>query len=372
MHNSIISNQIYKNQFAIIAFMTMIVFKIAMLPKYLSNSSGSDAIFSVLVLLAIEVIMYIVVFFIARDINLLSLENKFFMVPIMLIIFVMSSMRGAVLYSELIDYSTTTLFDHNRSTFILLAFTPILAYFTYKGGTVLAKLSELVFYISIVTLVLMISIAKVDLDFDNFLPICEKGGIEVLNGIDKHFVWFGDYIPLLFFSIKKNNSKFLDKYSFPLCILGGVIFVLLFYVAFIGIYGEAGGIVNYAFNKIAIFNRLTELLGTTNYISVIAWLFMALMQLSLLLYSANVTLSYFIKNRIVALIINIGVMSIIQLLVIQNVDNAYLFAVSEIRYFIMVAQYLVPIAILLYAKLSKKALGSKNLQNQLKESPNNA
>lgn len=358
-------NVIYKNQFAMMAFVLMSVFKLAMLPKYMSIVSGQSSLIVMGIMILLEALMFIVVYYITGRVNIINEGNKWLIAPIMILIFAMSSIRSVVLFSELLDYTTTTLFDQNRYTFIIVVFAPVLAYIVYKGGNTIGRLSEAVFYIIIVLLLSMVILSKVDIEWDRLLPLVDDGGVGIGNGIAKHFLWFGDFIPLLFFRTVDGRYKFLNKYSLPLCLVGSAVFVILFYIGFIGTYAEAGTVVNYAFNRMAIFNKLSELLGTTNFISIMAWLFMALIQLAVLLHSMTVALAYFIKSRVVAVIINVTAIMLVQMYGIQNVDESYVFATSGVQYFLAVVQYLVPVILLIYVKIldkkNKKITDTENI-----------
>ena len=348
------NNVVYKSQFASMSFITITTFKMAMLPKYMASVAGRDSWLSVIVLMALEIMMYIAVYYVVRRINFQEDKNKLIIAPIMILILLVSLVRVSVLYSEMINYTATTLFDHNRSNFIVLAFAPVLAYLVYKGGNVLGRLSEILLYVLIVVLILQAMLIRMDVDWTNLLPIMVDNGEDMFSGIYMHFMWFGDFMPLLFFSVVDNKTKALNKLSIPLALtIGGGLVVLLFLV-FTAAYGDAGVMVNYAFNKLAVFNKVSALIGASNALSVTTWLIMAIMQLSLIIYSATSALSYFIKSKSVAILLVITTVSLVEIFWIQKVDRAYVFAIGWIKWFVASVQYIVPIILVVYAKYRAK------------------
>ena len=66
LNNYVHDNVIYSNQFAIIAFIVMVVFKIANLPSYMYQTAGRDAWIVIGILMAIEAAMFFVVLYITK------------------------------------------------------------------------------------------------------------------------------------------------------------------------------------------------------------------------------------------------------------------------------------------------------------------
>ncbi len=344
------NNTIYNSQFASLSFITMITFKTAMLPKYLASAVGRDSWITVLIMVAIELLMYVAVYYTARRINLQEEKNKVFIAPIMLAIFMLSMVRVIVLYSEMVDYTATTLFDHRRSIFIIITFAPVLGYLVYKGGNVIARLGEILLYVVVAVIATQTVLIQIDLDWSNILPVMVDNGDKVGKGIYNHFMWFGDFIPLLFFSVVNNKNKIMAKISVPIALTVAGVLVVLFFLVFTAAYGGAGILVNYAFNKMAVFNKISALVGASNALSVTTWLIMALLQLSMLIYSAAMSLSYFIKKKNLAIVIVIVAVSLIEAFWVQNVNNGYAFATSWVKWGVAAIQYTVPVILAGYAR----------------------
>ena len=352
----------------------MITLKTAMLPKYLASAVGRDSWITVMIMIALEVIMYVAVYYTSRRINLNEDKNKFLIAPIMLAILLLSMTRVTVLYSEMVDYTATTLFDHSRSSFIIIAFAPVLAYLVYKGGNVIARLGEILLYVLVAVIAVQMFLIKIDLDWSNILPVAVDNGVKMGKGIYNHFMWFGDFIPLLFFQVVDNKNKKMAKISLPLALTAAGALVVLFFLVFTAAYGGAGILINYAFNKMAVFNKISALVGASNALSVTTWLIMALLQLALLIYSASSALAYFIKKRNFSIIIVVIAVSIIEYFVVQNVDNCYVFATGPVKWAVGAVQYSIPIILLIYSRYKspnpKEQILQDTSKNQAESSEN--
>ena len=353
LKNYVNDNVIYTSQFAIIAFIVMIVFKIAMLPSYMYETVGRDSWIVIGILMAIEAAMFFVVLYIVKRINLLADNNKWLYI-FHAFMYVYSLIRLTVLYSGLITYTSSSLFDQGRIDVIIIAFAIVIPYIASKGGNGLARLFEIMFYFLVVILLVMVLTPSFKGDLSELTPIFGGKNDKLINGFTDFSVWFGDYIPLLYFTVKKNKNKILNKASLPVAVVSAVIGVVIFYVAFIAVYGEAGGLVYFAFNRMSVFNTLSELLGATNFLSILAWMIMSVLQISLLFLTTCNALMCIIKNRIIAIIINTILISSLELFLIKNLENAHNFAIGYVKYFVIVCEFAIPLAMLIYAKFANK------------------
>lgn len=347
------NNVIYKNQFAIMAFIAMVVFKVAMLPSYLYQTAGRDSWISVGIMLIFEGLMFLLVLYSSKKINLLADSSKWLAV-VHILVFIFSMIKMTTLYSGLITYTSTSLFDQGRINFILLSFAIVIPYFVSKGGNSIARLFELTFYSLLAVLFVMVLTPKFKMDITELLPILVDGGKGMANGLINYVVWFGDYLPLAYFVVKDSKNKILNKASVPVALVVGVVGVVLFYIAYIGVYGEAGGIVSFAFNRMAVFNTISDLLGATNFLSIIVWLMMALLQITLIFLTATNALLYFVRNKIAAISIVLVIVTAVQWFFVNNIETAHDFAVSFVKYIALGCQVSVPIILAIYARRKSK------------------
>ncbi len=346
-------NVIYTNQFAIIAFIVMIVFKIAMLPSYMYDTVGRDSWIVIGILMAVEGIMFFITLYIVRRINLLKDNNKW-LYAFHIVMYVYSMIRLVTLYAGLITYTSSSLFDQGRIDFIIIAFALVIPYLASKGGNTIARLFEMMFYFIMAILIVMVLTPSFKADFSELTPIFGGNNEKLGNGFVDFSVWFGDYVPLLYFTVKKNRNKILEKTSVPLVVVGAVVGIIVFYVAFIAVYGEAGGLVYFAFNRMSVFNTLSDLLGATNFLSILVWIIMSILQITLLFFTTCNALSCIIKNKIIAIVINIIAISAIEMFWVKNLENAHNFAIGYVKYFVIICEFAIPLAMFIYTKWCKK------------------
>lgn len=140
----------------------------------------------------------------------------------------------------------------------------------------------------------------------------------------------------------------------PLALISGIVGVTFFYVLFISVYGKASGIVSFAFNRMAVFNLISDLLGATNFLSIMAWLIMAVLQITLIFYTVINAVAYFIKSKIWAIVLTIVTLTIIQWLFVHNIETAYVFATSFVKYFALACQIIIPVILAVYARKKSK------------------
>lgn len=352
------NNTVYRNQFACMALISAVTFKMVMLPQYMARIAGNNSYISIAIMMCIEIAMYSMVYLVSSRINFIKEDNKALMIPIMAVLYVVMVLRMTILFSETVSYTATTLFDQGRSSFIILGFLPIIGYLVYKGGNNIGRLATIVMWAVLALIFFLLLFSSLRIDWANLLPIMPDGPTAVLSACDKYYLWFGDFLPLLFFSVVKDKNRKLNKYLLPIIFVSIVVVVVAFYMIFVGVYNTSGELVNFAFNKMAVFNKISELIGATNFPVVIVWILMAIVKLGLLLYTMTVALAYFIKSRKIALIINVLLIACICGFGVTTMADGYALAVMPgIRYFVAAVQYSVPIILLIYTKVKygKKA-----------------
>lgn len=370
MNNELLKeeNSIYRTQFASLACISAFTFKVVMLPSYFALTASNLAFISIAIMMLIDTILYGVVFYICKHINVLKIENKALMMPIMAGIFLISLSRIVVLSGETVAYTSSTLFDQGKITFILITLFPVLAYICLKGATAMGRMAQIVFAIAVLAIGATLLLLRVEMDFSALKPF-DTGYNNVFKACDMHYFWFGDYIPLLFMRVvppKRGKEK---KFVIPLALILIFAGVVCFYILFTVIYADAGQYIAFAFNKIAVFNKVTQLIGPTNFPVIIAWILMAIVKLSILFFTVVMSLTYFIKNKKLSIIIIGLAIGLIVGFVMPNLDSGYVFATGLIRYVVAVVQYTVPIVLLIYVLVNKKKIDRQNLSASVNEPP---
>lgn len=361
-------NSIYRTQFASIACISAFTFKVVMLPSYFALTASNLAFVSIAIMMLIDTILYGIVFYISKHINVLKIENKALIAPIMAGVFFISLSRIVVLSGETVAYTSSTLFDQGKITFILITLFPVLAYICLKGATAMGRMAQIVFAIAVLAIGATLLLLRAEMDFSALRPF-DIGYNNVFKACDMHYFWFGDYIPLLFMRVVPPKRSKEKKFIIPLALTLIFTGIVCFYVLFTVIYADAGQYIAFAFNKIAVFNKVTQLIGPTNFPVIIAWILMAIVKLSILFYTVVMSLTYFIKSKKWSIVIIGFAVGLIVGFVMPNLDSGYVFATSWIRYVVAVVQYAVPIILLVYVLVNKKKIDQQNLSASVNEPP---
>lgn len=345
------NNNVYTSQLVAMALILATTFKVVMLPKYIAKDAGRSAFIVMAIMMAIEFVMYFIVYYSITRINLLQEKNKWLMIPVMISIYMLCMFKGVVFFGEAISYVASTLFDIGRVAFIILAFLPILAYLVHKGGNTIGRLTQVIVWIIIAAAVISLLFIRIKGNVGSLFPLFDKGVGQTLSACEKYIVWFGDYIPLFTLCVHKIEHGRSRKAWLPITLAVAYIAVVGFFIVFTIIYGNSAEYIDFAFSKVAVFSRISELLGSTDFLAVITWLMMAIIKLSIVLYAGTMALTYFIKSKAVALFINMSFIGIMCGFVVVTVEQAHAMATSWVRYPIMIIQYILPIVIAIYVRV---------------------
>ena len=112
--------------------------------------------------------------------------------------------------------------------------------------------------------------------------------------------------------------------------------------------------VSNAFNKIAVFNRISLLLGTVDFPTVCSWLMMSVIKLALIVYGVVEGLTYFLKKRFAVALLTGLALSLTLFFGITNMDVSYKIATSPVRYAVGAIEYLLPPAVYLAVRIFDK------------------
>lgn len=375
-----VGKSIYKRQLAVILFIISLSYKIVMLPKYMSMSASRDCVFAMVIMMAIETLMFVLVYAtIARSSILDAGFNKWFLKGVLAILLFTSSIKLFVLLSETLDYISSILFEEGKWFFIIVSLLPVIGYIAYKGMNTIARLSEIIIWFVILAVAFTVLFMKVNLDFMNLFPFLDDGIAPVGEAIDKHFLWFGDFTPLLIVRLAKEDKTRFKRAYVPLSVIFLDVAVIGFFVAFIAIYGNVASYIDHAFSNIGVYNKISDMLGGVDFPIIIVWLMMSIVKLSFLLYAVMECSAGIIKEnmgnkgKLIIVTVALFIIAAILIFAIDNIDTSYDFATSDIRYFIMVAEYSLPVIMFIATliKFKKNNVASDEVKkNEIMLRPN--
>lgn len=167
-----VSDKIYTGQFAILAFISSVCFKVVMLPQYLTAAAGRNAWLAMLTLVLIDGIALACVYAVVTRTDITALPAPVPVKKIMLAVIGLTCFMKLVLFtSETTAYCSTTLFDEGLWRLILAGLIPTLVYLTVKGGNVLARTAQIIVWFVAAVVVLNIFFAESAGTLKNVLPV---------------------------------------------------------------------------------------------------------------------------------------------------------------------------------------------------------
>ena len=348
---SITSAEAYTSQIAVLAFMASVTFKVLMLPRYFAGECGRQSWIAMSLMMLLDTAMFAFVYKIACNGGIRNLDIPLWIKNSAIAIAVAGCLLKAVLfYSECIAYTATALFDEGLWRLIVAGFFPVLAYVAYKGLNVLARTAQVVIWLVGAVIAINVLLADFQGDIETVLPVVPS--VRLASACDRYLFWFGDFTPFMFFSVTSSSRKKHAPVFVSLAFL--LVFTVGFVIALDSVFGGGSALISFAFGKLAIFNKLSRLLGALDFPVVCVWLLMATVKLSLLLSAACEGLTHFTGGRGVWAVFLAAAASAWCKLAVGNLANAHVFFTGRIRYFAAVSEYVVPMAVYAAYEISRR------------------
>ncbi|MGN1098840.1 MAG: GerAB/ArcD/ProY family transporter [Christensenellales bacterium] len=267
-----------------LAFLILLVypaFKITSMPSYFCGVAKNDAWISFLVMCILDFVMLFLIMTVRKRGGVEKLLGKTACSVLMLFVGLYSVFKVALLCVGYANYVTDVLFDHDRKALIVLPFMLIAMYIGFTGSRTIGRTCEVVGYMLLASWIMNLLFNTAPPDLSNVLPFMDENVTEKLTSGMKIALFFGDFLPLLFIRIDNRKKNVWVVYA-----AAGVSIVstTLIYVAFIGLYGQAGEITNNAFARILSHNILTPEVGRLDWLGVAVWLVRCVLKCGLAFY----------------------------------------------------------------------------------------
>ena len=351
-------NKVFEEQFLLLAFIIIVTFKVVMLPQYFVKAAANNGYLIMAFLVIVEIMMMAIVYGITKNCSLLQLDiPKWLKGIFVILIFSSSIIKITVLGSEGVAYISTSIYDNVSWIFITLALLGTCTYLAHKGGKVIARTSQIFFWLMAFALIFYAVFSNVNLNILNLMPFKISGDLAVAG--DKYLMWFGDFTPMLFLNVCKSPNR--KKHRVAIWTVIAIIATLLCTVGmimlFICTFGGAGELIGNAFINISSLNKISFMIGSADLPTVLAWLVMCVIKFSLMLYAMIECAKFFFGNRAWVSAICGAIVTIIICYVIGNLKTNYDYATSFLRYFAFFAEFGVTIAAYITMRIcqSKKA-----------------
>ena len=338
-------NKIYEEQFLLLAFISVVTFKIVMLPQYLISSVANNSYIVMAFMVAIEIMMLTVVYGVVKNGSILEQDlPKWLKAVFAILILVSSVIKSTARGSEGIAYIATSLYANVSWVYITLALIMVGIDVAQRGAKVLARSAQIFFWIIASACVFFIVFSNIKLDPLDLMPFKISGELAV--ACDKYLMWFGDFTPLLLVTVtpSKNHGKKRLAIWTALAILGAFLLTVGVMILFICTFGEAGELVGNAFLSVSSLNKIFFMIGSADLPTVLSWLVMYIIKFSLLIYATSTCAKFFFGDKYILSIISGVIIYCIICFGIGNLNTNYRLDVSWLRYVAFFIEFIVTIS----------------------------
>lgn len=362
MENSYIT----KRQYALLVFFIPFVFKFSVLPSILSLDAGRDIWLTMLLMMLTELAQLAVIVKIDKMGGLDAVRDRYgnvayfaLTVPIALVIV----LKASVYTSETTSYANSYLFYNLTTRGVGIVVILASSYIAIKGAKGLGRLVEQITWLIPIAIIIGLLFGKLKLKPENILPIGAKGIVPIAASYDNVLFWTLDFSPMLFLKTVEDTALSKRKHSrfpwVPVLSICSSIFMVILYVLYVMNYGQAGHLVNTAFSSLGAFNVVNTEIGSIDWPAITLWLTVAIISLALKLFGAGKMISTLkIKFPIAVGLVAVVVITLGQF-GFYNLERAFDFATSFVKYIVIVIELLVPFVAYILLDVKERSLNKE-------------
>lgn len=355
-------NVVYTRQFALLAFILCFTFRVSRLPPLMRQAVGSSNVFVLILYLLADAVQFFVVYKFVATGGKEAIEDTPFYKISGAVLFVNFFFKVFLASAGATAFTTETLFEDIKKWCVAVALFIPATYASIKGIKTIARTAEVTSFMTFAVLSLNLVFLKVYFDFSKNLPVLDGEITEILKDGDRFFTWFGDATPLLFLSMKPSKRN-------PTAVFYGLAtgLVVAGFVLMNAIYGDASKYVVNLVVKVAGFNQFSDVLGRLDWTGIIVWLTLAVMYISIYLWASGEALKglFFGKKNAVIILTAVGVLTTV--IMKKDVRDMLDIVMGNARWYVAVTNYLVPVALIVFAEIEKRKsakISRKNTEAQ--------
>ena len=355
MENSYIT----KRQYGLIIFFIPFVFKFSVLPSILSEYAGRDIWLTMLIIMLTEILQLLFVAKIDKMGGLDAIKEKYgksvyyaLTVPIMLVLI----LKASVYTSETTAYANSYLFYNITTKGVGIIVILASSYIAIKGAKGIGRVIELALWLVPIAIMIGALFGKLKLMPSYALPIGANGIAPIATSFDSALFWTLDFSPLLFLKIREDTVLQKRKRSkfpwIPLSATLSALFMVGLYLLYVMNYGGSGHLVDTAFSSLGAFNVVNTEIGSIDWPAITLWLSVAIVSLALKLFACGKVIAFGKIAFPVAVLLAGVVIIVLSQLAFYNLEKAFDFATSYIKYIVLGVELLIPM--IAYALLDIK------------------
>lgn len=341
-----------RRQYGLVIIALQLAFKVSMLPSLLADIAGPDVYLSIAVMVAIEVMTLIFVYWVSVNNHMDTILNAYGKVAYTLICLPLIFnfiVKTVLLLTEVSSYVSLYLFYNVEHLPILLLLGLAAVYASAKGGRASCRMAELVIWLLPVGLLLIIVFGQTELTYDHILPFADNGATPIFSSVNTYLFYVVDFSPLMFFALRKDGKKS----TVPLLILTGAVASVAFAMFFVMNYGNAGRLMGFAFARLAQGNVFDSEIGSIDWPFIVGWLAITVITFSVKSLPVKSLCSVYKVNASAGLVVCYATAILLVTFLFKNMQGTLDFVKGYIKYVCVGIQVLVPIIVVVMGEAAK-------------------
>lgn len=351
------TKQLSNHQVGVILSLSIISLKILIFPAVIGRYALNNCYVSVAISLMVDFVFILLLLVVMKknpDTTFFKiLENKFGVVVakvvgvVLALFFILKSVMSI---KELQNYFVQLLFEDVQWFLFVIPLLALLIYIMSKSLRTFGRSVEFFYYVIVVGALLTIVLPINEIRTYNLLPFLPDGLSPILKGSFLTSFQYGDFLVLLIcmgkFKYNQKTSKTIIKFT-----LFTDLILVAFFVVFVAFFGNTVVNQGLAISDIPLYSNMAYNNGRLEWLSIIIWTIVLIMQTGLMLKCASECVGYItnIKNNIIVAFIVSAIDFIILLVLYLNFALAIKIVISTPFAVSVLALQVVIIAMLLIA-----------------------
>lgn len=296
-------------QTGIVLFLSVISFKLTILPALVYEFMQNDSWFIILIWMLIDLgALIVMLWFICKYPNMTfqqvlrkAFGNTVYRI-VFAMLFVYFMVKTFFLIKEIANYCNEILFDDFQWLNFIIPMITLVGFAMTRSIRSIARTIEFFFIFIFVTMNVVVLMSIGDFDFSNFLPVLNNGIGQVISGLFLATFAFGDYLVILFFMGDiKIESKKIFKSKIVFYAFLAITTILNINMAIIGVFGVTTLNQNLALSDLTLHSSTPVTIGRLDWLTIIVWVTTLTLQACVLAYCTNKSFKYSFnvkKNKI--------------------------------------------------------------------------
>ena len=269
--------KISTHQACLLIVLSTIALKLSTLPAIMSDYASSNSYIICFVAIVFDFIGTLIILKVMEKIpekNFFELIKKVWSKPVAIIIYILLAIyffsKSASALFQLHNYYSSSLFEDLNHSFGLLIILFLSLFLVSKNFRTFGRLMEICFWPIAIAVMFTLLYPINSIKLTNLFPLLEDGVYPIWNGFLHTSFAFGDYMVLFVLMGKIDYNKTTTKkilfYS-----LNVLLFVLNFYVVFVGVYGHTAVNQTLALSELPLHNSFSVTVSKLEWLTIIVW-----------------------------------------------------------------------------------------------------